>query len=235
MRSRKFTILLIGIYRRLLGYLFHFRVEIMAAKKKCKYCGFFAYEMIKVNVGSFCSLGHAISWSRKKAEKSIAKKAKKAEAEKNKVHAAKKREFYDNDKPLRLREAQKAFNAFIRLRDKLLPCVSCGVFVPKGSGGIGGDYDCGHYLTRGGFPELRFEELNAHKQCKKCNAGSSKFSHKDKTVREEYRVELIKRIGIVKVDWLEGPHKAKKYSCADLKEIELFYKAKLKVRRCTSL
>ena len=200
----------------------------MAAKKKCKYCGFYSYDMIKINTGSFCNTAHAISWARKKAEKDLERKAKKAEADDNKKHAAKKREFYDNDKPLRLREAQKAFNAFIRNRDKDLPCISCSNYVSKGSGTIGGDYDCGHYLTRGGFPELRFEELNAHKQCKKCNAGSSKFSHKDRTVREEYRIQLILKIGIEKVEWLEGPHKAKKYTCEDLKAIELHYKDKLK-------
>ena len=65
----------------------------MAAKKKCRHCGFFSYEMIKINTGSFCNTAHAISWARKKAEKDIERKAKKAEADDNKKHAKKKRDF----------------------------------------------------------------------------------------------------------------------------------------------
>ena len=199
----------------------------MAAKKCCKYCKRYGYEHIKVLAGSFCDFDCASRYGAEKSVKDREKAFKKSIADKKKVHAKQKRDFYDNDKPLRLREAQKSFNKFIRTRDANEPCISCGKFVPKGAGGIGGDYDCGHFLTRGGFPELRFEELNAYKQCKKCNAGSSKFSHKDKTVREEYRVRLIQKIGIEKVEWLEGPHKPKKYSCADLKKIELYFKTKL--------
>ena len=144
----------------------------------------------------------------------------------DKAHAQRKRKFNDNDRRIRLPSAQKSFNAFIRERDKLLPCVSCGDFVFKSS--IGGTYDCGHYKTVGGFPELRFEELNAHKQCKKCNGGAGNFSKKDTTVSKEYRINLIKKIGLDKVEWIEGPHEPKKYTCADLKEIELKYKQKIK-------
>jgi hypothetical protein len=193
----------------------------MAAKKKCLYCGFRAYEMIKVNVGSFCNAGHAIKWARKKADKDKLKAAKLESLKVKKAYAKKVRTFYDNDKPLRVREAQKAFNAFIRYRDRLLPCVSCGIFTDDKDLVRGSRWDCGHFKSRGAHPELRFEELNCAKQCVKCNRdGSGNIAN--------YRVELIKRIGIEKLDWLEGPHEAKKYTCADLKVIELHYKAKLK-------
>lgn len=193
----------------------------MTAKRRCKFCKEYGYDHIKILAGSFCNFDHATKWGLEQSSKKKEKASKKAFAEK-------KRKYYDNDRKIRLREAQKSFNSFIRFRDKDLPCISCGKFVAKGSGGIGGDYDCGHYLTRGGFPELRFEELNAHKQCKSCNGGSAKYSRKDKTVREGYKEGITLKIGVDKVEWLEGPHKAKKYSCTDLKEIELYYKQRLK-------
>jgi hypothetical protein len=144
----------------------------------------------------------------------------------DKKYAKRKKEFNDNDRKIRLPAAQKAFNAFIRKRDAVLPCISCDNFVlvdmPYGK------YDCGHFKTVGGFPELRFEELNAHKQCKKCNGGAGNFTRKDASVSKEYRKQLIKKIGLDKVEWLEGAHEPKKYTCAELKEIELLYKQKLK-------
>ncbi|MCP4492501.1 MAG: recombination protein NinG, partial [Gammaproteobacteria bacterium] len=39
---------------------------------------------------------------------------------------------------------------------------------------------------------------------------------------------LVKKIGQDRVDWLEGKHEVRKYTCEDLKEVELKYKQKLK-------
>jgi len=159
--------------------------------------------------------------------KCLAKWAKiERETKADEVHRDKKRALKDNDRKIRMPAAQKAFNAFIRARDEKLPCISCNKFIladmPYGK------YDCGHYKTVGGFPELRFEELNAHKQCKSCNGGAGNFSKKDTSVSKEYRDNLIEKIGLDKVEWIEGPHEPKKYTCAELKEIELLYKRKLK-------
>jgi len=154
---------------------------------------------------------------KKKQEKKIDLKVKKM-----------KKDHYANDRGLRQREAQKAFNAFIRKRDELEPCISCGgtqLDVPYLRGGY---WDCGHFKTVGGFPELRFEELNAHKQCKSCNGGSGRFARKDRTVSDEYKKRLAEKIGQESYAWLNGPHDAKNYTCADFKEIELKYKKKLK-------
>jgi hypothetical protein len=136
------------------------------------------------------------------------------EVKADKKHAARKKEMKDNDKPLREKAAQSAFNAFIRLRDVLLPCVSCGRHHT-------GQYHAGHYRSRGAHPELRFEELNCHKQCAPCN------NHLSGNI-SNYRPALIVKIGQAKLDWIEGPHEVKKYTCAELKEIELLYKQKLK-------
>lgn len=140
-----------------------------------------------------------------------------------------KKNLKANDRGLRTREAQKAFNAFIRKRDEQLPCISCGGTQLNVTYLRGGYWDCGHFKTVGGFPELRFEEFNANKQCKSCNGGSGKFAKKDRTVNEEYKINLAKKIGGEAYEWLNGPHKAKNYTCADLKEIELKYKKKLKL------
>ncbi len=44
----------------------------------------------------------------------------------------------------------------------------------------------------------------------------------------EYRIRLIKKIGLDKVEWLEGPHEPAKYTIDDLKELIVKYKAKCK-------
>lgn len=112
------------------------------------------------------------------------------------------------------KEAQAAFNEFIRLRDKDLPCVSCGRHHE-------GKYDAGHFRTVGGNPALRFEPMNCAKQCVPCNR------HKSGDIIN-FRLELIRRIGADKVDWLEGPHEPKRYTIEDLKAIKAEYRAKVR-------
>lgn len=113
-----------------------------------------------------------------------------------------------------LREAQAAFNAFIRARDADLPCISCGRFHD-------GKYDAGHYRSVGAMPALRFDELNVHKQCVPCN------QHKGGNV-VEYRLGLIARIGVAKVEALERDCEARKYTIEDAQNIKAYYKQKLK-------
>ena len=185
----------------------------------CKYCKKRSEEARKFGLSYFCNIDCAAAHAQNKVAKE-----KKQEAKRK--HAKAKQSIKDNDKRLRTREAQKAFNAYIRERDKNDPCISCGQYVTKDM--PWGQYDCGHFLTIGGHPELRFEELNAHRQCKKCNGGAGNYSKKNTTVTNEYRINLIKKIGREAYEWLNGPHEPKKYSCEDLKQIELYYKKKKK-------
>ena len=113
-----------------------------------------------------------------------------------------------------LKEAQTAFNAWIRERDVGLPCVSCGRH-------HNGQWHAGHFRSAGGHPELRFEPLNAARQCAPCN------THKSGDLLN-YRVELINRIGLELVEWLEGPHEPRKYTIDDLKAIKAEYRAKVR-------
>lgn len=120
-----------------------------------------------------------------------------------------------------IKEAQALFNKFIRLRDKGRPCISCGRNPNDANLITGSRWDCGHYRSVGSCPELRFEELNAHKQCVSCN------QHKSGNA-VEYRLNLIARIGLDKVEWLEGKHIAKHYSRDDLLELKEVYRMKIK-------
>lgn len=113
-----------------------------------------------------------------------------------------------------LREAQAAFNAWIRERDAALPCVSCGRFHI-------GSYDAGHYRSVGAMAALRFEPLNVHKQCVPCN------QHKGGNVIE-YRLRLIDRIGLEMVGYLERDHPPIKYTIKQAREIRDHYRAKLR-------
>ncbi|WP_392567121.1 recombination protein NinG [Utexia brackfieldae] len=113
-----------------------------------------------------------------------------------------------------LAEAQKEFNAYIRLRDAKKPCISCGRHHQ-------GQYHAGHYKTVGAHPELRFNELNVHKQCSACN------NHKSGNI-VEYRINLVKKVGTEAVEWLEGNHEAKKYTIEEIKQIKTDYRQKIK-------
>ena len=110
-----------------------------------------------------------------------------------------------------LKDTQHAFNAWVRARDAALPCVSCGRHHQ-------GKYDAGHYRTVGSNPALRFEPMNCHRQCSPCNTRLSGNI-------VNYRIELVKRIGAAALEWLEGPHEAKKYTVEEIKAIKAKYRA----------
>ena len=112
------------------------------------------------------------------------------------------------------REAQTAFNAFIRARDEGLPCISCGRHHQ-------GQWHAGHYLSTGARPELRYTESNVHRQCAPCNTHLSGNA-------VLYRISLIERIGLEEVERLEGPHPLPKWTPDDYKAIRDTYKKKLK-------
>ncbi|MNI36624.1 Bacteriophage Lambda NinG protein [compost metagenome] len=117
-----------------------------------------------------------------------------------------------------LREAQAAVNEYVRLRDAHLPCISCDSMPSDHDLITGSRWDAGHYRSVGACPELRFEPLNIHRQCVKCNRNLSGNA-------VEYRIRLVKRIGADKVDWLEGPHPARKYTVEEIKAIKADYRA----------
>ena len=117
------------------------------------------------------------------------------------------------------KEAQAAFNAFIRARDKDMPCICCGL--PLSAGDVGGAYDCGHYRSVGSAPHLRFHEDNAHAQRKQCNRWGAGRA-------VDYRLGLIARIGLARVEALEADQEPRKYTADELRAIRDLYRAKLR-------
>ena len=117
-----------------------------------------------------------------------------------------------------MRETQVAFNEFIRLRDAAHPCISCDSVSTDEGLITGSRWDAGHYRSVGSCPELRFEPLNVHRQCVRCNRNLSGNA-------VEYRIRLVQRIGAEKLDWLEGPHEAQRYTVEELKAIKAKYRA----------
>jgi hypothetical protein len=119
-----------------------------------------------------------------------------------------------------LREAQTACNAYIRERDGKT-CISCGTQKPDTQ------YAAGHYKTRGSTPAIRFHPMNINSQCNQyCNLKLSGNII-------EYRPNLIKKIGIKAVDWLEGPHQSQNLTIDDIKDIKAYYKEQLKLIKNT--
>lgn len=142
-----------------------------------------------------------------------ADKARKAIAEvgRKELRAAKDRV---KPKGQYMREAQAAFNAWVRLRDAALGCVSCDKPATWG-----GQWHASHLRSVGSSPEHRFNPLNVHKACSICN------NHLSGNILG-FMPELIRRIGAEAVEGLLGPSEPKRYTIEDLKAITAEYRAK---------
>lgn len=116
-----------------------------------------------------------------------------------------------------MKDAQKAFNAYIRARDRAagFDCISSG----RPLDWTGNAVDAGHYRSVGAAPHLRFDPRNCHAQSKHDN------QYKAGNV-VEYRINLIKRIGLAAVEELEADQSPKHYTIEDLKQIIATYRAK---------
>ena len=113
-------------------------------------------------------------------------------------------------------DLQKLVNKWVRVvRDVNEPCISCGTTTTV-------QWEAGHYISRGANNTLRFVLDNIHKQCHRCNVQLSSNA-------VMYRIGLVKKIGIERVEWLEGPHETKKLSIPELKEQIAHYKGLIKL------
>jgi hypothetical protein len=165
----------------------------MSKQKKCNHC--------KKPYSPISSLAKACSWecAIELTRGDTAKKERKAMRERK--QALKTRSDW-------LREAQTAFNWYIRERDHDQVCISCQKPPKK--------RNAGHYRSVGACPELRFCEENVHLQCEHCNTHLSSNAI-------EYRINLVKRLGVERVEWIEGPHDPAKYTIEDAKDIKKKY------------
>ena len=116
-------------------------------------------------------------------------------------------------------EAQRAFNAFIRERDRLAghACISSG----RPLDWTGNAVDAGHYRSVGAASHLRFNEDNCHAQSKHDNQWLSGNA-------VDYRINLVRRIGLERVEALEAENTPKKWTREELIGIKVSYVAKLK-------
>jgi hypothetical protein len=154
-----------------------------------------------------------------KLAKQKAAKAKKERADDRAKRATFKR------RPAYVAEAQTAFNAFIRERDKDLPCICCGSFKASGEKALhGGGWDAGHYISRGHASHLRFDERNVHKQRKGCNKPGG-------STRAKYRAGLVRRYGeqyVAELEALEYIPPTRDFTIDELVKIRDTYRAKLR-------
>jgi hypothetical protein len=180
--------------------------------KKCAVTTCRASFVPMVSFQSWCSPDCAVVIARAKQEK---KRKELAQIERREIKVRKEKL---KSRAEHLREAQAAVNEYVRLRDAHLPCISCDSLPSDHDLITGSRWDAGHYRSVGACPELRFEPLNIHRQCVKCNRNLSGNA-------VEYRIRLVQRIGAEKVAWIEGPHQARKYTVEEIKDIKAHYRA----------
>jgi len=186
-------------------------------RRKCIHCREWFYPVRNEQV--VCSFECASAVGKEQTAKNQAdamRAEKKRQREEEKEQRARQAERRQAVKPLSyfIKQAQQAFNEFIRYRDRHLPCISCGRHHD-------GQYHAGHYRTTGANPELRFDEDNCHKQCAPCN------NHLSGNLTA-YRPALIAKIGQERFDVLMGLHKLPKWCRDDYIRIRDEYRAKLK-------
>ena len=81
--------------------------------------------------------------------------------------------------------------------------------------------DAGHYRSTGSADHLRFDEDNCHAQRSDCNRyGAGRAV--------DYRIGLIGRIGLERVEALEARNDTTKWTREGLREIRDTYRAKAK-------
>lgn len=122
------------------------------------------------------------------------------------------------------KEAQAAFNRYIRVLDEGKPCISCGnPLIGKSNYLTGSAIDASHYRSRGAASHLKFNVFNVHSACTRCNRQLSGNA-------VEYRIRLIERIGLDRVERLESNNESRRFDIPYLKRLKSVFS-----RRANSL
>lgn len=121
-----------------------------------------------------------------------------------------------DSKPLKHWEdmTQRVVNDYIRERDRNLPCISCGTWETV-------QWEAGHFRSRGKASHLRYHEDNISKQCHRCNVQLSGN-------QQQYRINLIDRIGSQRVEALENNNTPHRYTREELERIRSHFRALLR-------
>lgn len=120
--------------------------------------------------------------------------------------------------PQLLKKAEKLVNEYIRLRDSqdgFFTCIACLKVLPVSS------MNAGHFIPVSKSSNLRFHEDNISGECQGCNCF-------DRSHLVGYTLNLIKKIGQERVDWLQANrHIVKRWNKSELLEVIETYKQKL--------
>lgn len=115
------------------------------------------------------------------------------------------------------REAQTAFNRYIRWRDFGKDCVSHdGPLISNSNYLTGSAVDASHYRSRGAASHLRFNVFNVHAACTRCNRQLSGNA-------VEFRIRLVQRIGLERVERLEADNTPRKFDIEYLKRVKSIF------------
>lgn len=115
-----------------------------------------------------------------------------------------------------LKLATIVFNKWIRERDLETTggyCISCGIW------NFREDIQAGHYMPST-YSQLRFNEFNTNGECETCNCFNPNHL-------VGYRKNLINKIGIKKVEWLESHKIAEDYKWDKEQLLEIIKKYKI--------
>ncbi|EPF3218164.1 recombination protein NinG [Enterobacter hormaechei] len=154
----------------------------------------------------------AIAFNKQRDAEIAAREQRKREKEAR----AKWRERKAEVKPLKHWEdlTQRVVNDYIRERDRDLPCISCGTWTTV-------QWEAGHFRSRGRASHLRYHEDNIHAQCHHCNVHLSGN-------QQQYRINLIAKIGAERVEALENNNTPHRYTREELDAIRKRYRALLR-------
>ena len=115
-------------------------------------------------------------------------------------------------------DAQEYVNRYVRLRDRAKPCVSCGR-----PASWQGQWHASHLKSTGSNSALRFNLWNIHKACQPCN-------HRKGGNIGEYRIRVIDRIGLARLDWLDQHPRSRRYTREYLIRLKQVF-----ARRCRAM
>lgn len=92
---------------------------------------------------------------------------------------------------------QKVINKYVLIRDKDLPCISCGIQNHEISSRAltGSEWHAGHFKSVGSSPAMRYDLRNIAKQCFSCNL------HLSGNI-EGYKRGIVARYGQDRLDFL---------------------------------
>ena len=190
------------------------RSSLTAKPKTCK-CRICREDFIKQRMGQVvCSPKCAVDLARRDREK------EEADARRESRATDRKRKEEMKTRSDWTRETQAVFNQFRRewcRQNGYNTCPCCGEPLDW----TGNNVDAGHYRSVGSAPHARFIEDNVWAQRKQCNRWGAGRA-------VDYRIGLIARIGLERVEALEADNTPRRYSIAELKEIKATYKKKLK-------